>query len=217
MVYCPTIHRWGECLAKFITIEGVEGAGKSTAINVVCDYFQQQRIDYCLTREPGGTPIAESIREVLLATSTEQLCAQTELLLMFASRVQNIENVIKPALSSGQWVISDRFTDASFAYQGGGREIAWDRIKTLQSWVQDGLQPDMTLLLDLPVEIGLERIAQRGNKDRIEQEDVEFFKRVRDAYHRCAEEDPKRYRIIDARQTEQQVAADICQLLASLH
>ncbi len=203
-------------MSKFITLEGVEGAGKSTAIGVICEFLKKNNMDYVLTREPGGTEIADAIREVLLKQYSEDMCAETELLLMFASRAQHIRRVIKPALAEGKWVVSDRFTDASFAYQGGGRKIPRADIESLQRLVQGNLQPDRTFLLDLPVEIGLERIAARGEKDRIEREEVDFFQRVRQAYHDCVNLDPERYRVIDASQSEQCVAEDIRHQLSIL-
>jgi dTMP kinase len=203
-------------MSKFITLEGVEGAGKSTAIGVICNFLKKNNVDYVLTREPGGTEIADAIRDVLLKHYSEDMCAQTELLLMFASRAQHIQRVIKPALARGQWVVSDRFTDASFAYQGGGRQIPRADIESMQHLVQADLLPDRTFLLDLPVEIGLERIASRGEKDRIEREEIDFFERVRQAYHDCVSLDPKRYRVIDASQSEQGVAEDIHKQLAAL-
>ncbi len=202
--------------AQFISIEGVEGAGKSTAVKVICQYLRDNNIDYYLTREPGGTEIAEDIRKILLNPYEETVCAETELLLMFATRKQNIEHVIKPTLASGKWLVSDRFTDASFAYQGGGRQIDVAHINYLTQWIQGNIKPDMTLLLDLPVELGLKRIEARGDKDRIEREGVEFFHRVRQAYLDCASREPERYRIIDASLTEQEVATQIQHALSSL-
>ncbi|MDF1796333.1 MAG: dTMP kinase [Coxiellaceae bacterium] len=201
---------------KFISIEGVEGAGKSTAVKVICNYLDNKSIDYHLTREPGGTEIAEAIRKILLTPFDEKMCAETELLLMFATRKQNIEHVIKPTLAAGKWLVSDRFTDASFAYQGGGRKIDFSHLDYLTQWIQGDVKPDMTILLDLPVELGLKRIEARGEKDRIEQEGVEFFYRVRDAYLQCAAREPERYRIVDASQSEAEVAADLQRVLDSL-
>ncbi len=182
----------------FISIEGVEGVGKTTAIQFLQKHFDRAGIPCVLTREPGGTPIAEDIREVLLKNYHETMCADTELLLMFAGRAQNIAEVILPALERGKCVISDRFTDASFAYQGGGRGIALKHITNLAKWVQGDLQPDLTLLLDAPVALGFERLQSRGAKDRIESEGIEFFERVRAQYLEQAKTDPKRFRVIDA-------------------
>ncbi|HYF97789.1 MAG TPA: dTMP kinase [Coxiellaceae bacterium] len=183
---------------KFISLEGVEGMGKSTALSFIEKELRHHNISFIRTREPGGTPVAEQIRHILLAQHEETLCANTELLLMFAARVQNIEHVIKPALAQGQWVISDRYTDASFAYQGGGRGVPVEKIVQLAQWIQADVVPDLTLLLDAPVDIGLERIKARKEKDRIESEDVEFFIRVRSAYLELAHKNPQRYRVIAA-------------------
>jgi dTMP kinase len=194
---------------KFISIEGIEGVGKSTAVKVLTQYLETNGIEYVLTREPGGTPIAEKIRDVLLANHKEPLCDDTEVLLMFAGRAQNIAQVIKPALKKGLWVISDRFTDASFAYQGGGRQIPIEHIEELASWVQGDLRPDITFLLDAPVAVGLSRMNSRGAKDRIEQEGHEFFERVRDMYLQCAKKAPERFRIIDAARSIVEVSESI--------
>jgi dTMP kinase len=202
--------------AKFISLEGVEGVGKSTALRFIEDELNQSGILFTRTREPGGTPIAEQIRGILLAKHTESLCPMTELLLMFAARVQNIEQVIKPALAAGQWVISDRFTDASFAYQGGGRGIPEAKIASLAQWVQGDVEPHLTLLLDAPLSVGLERLARRTEKDRIELENQEFFRRVREVYLELAQKNPHRYRIINAELPLPQVQAQIRQALTEL-
>ncbi len=202
--------------AKFISFEGVEGVGKSTALKFLEEKLRERGIVYTLTREPGGTPIAESIRQVLLNKQEEVLCPETELLLMFASRVQNIEHVIKPALARNEWVITDRYTDASFAYQGGGRGIPDYKISTLANWVQGGLEPDLTLLLDAPVDVGLKRLSQRKEKDRIEEEDIEFFKRVRNTYLQLANQYPNRYRIIQAHLSLAEVQQQILKALESV-
>ncbi len=186
--------------AKFITIEGIEGLGKSTITEYLQVLLAQQNIDFVLTREPGGTLIAEEIRQVLLTHHEEKMSSDTELLLMFAGRAQNIAQVILPALKRGQWVLSDRFTDASYAYQGGGRGISTQRIRQLEQWVQGDLQPDLTLLLDAPVEVGLQRLQSRGAKDRIELEGIAFFERTRAMYLQQAKKDPQRFCIIDAAQ-----------------
>jgi len=200
----------------FITLEGSEGVGKSTALSSVKNYFLQKKIDFVVTREPGGTPLGESIRELLLHRKDEMLLPETELLLMFAARMQNIAHVIKPALAAGKVVISDRFTDASFAYQGGGRGVSIEKIETLAAWVQQDLQPDLTLLLDAPVDIGLSRIAKRGEKDRIEDEKQDFFERVREAYLKRAAAYPDRFLIIDATQPLESVQSSIHQALGRL-
>lgn len=185
---------------KFITIEGIEGAGKSTAMEFVRDTLIAAGNQVITTREPGGTSIAENIRHVLLqSTSSEIMRPETELLLMFAGRAQHLATCIEPALKSGSWVVSDRFVDASYAYQGGGRGIDEQYIAYLDRWLVDQYYPNLTLLLDLPPDLGLARAAARSpHKDRIEQEKVDFFARVRQAYLTRAEQDPKRIKIINA-------------------
>lgn len=182
----------------FITLEGPEGAGKSTNRDYLAGHLRDQGLDVLLTREPGGTPLAERIRELLLAPSDEKMDADTELLLVFAARAQHLAEVIRPALARGAVVLCDRFTDATYAYQGGGRGLSVERIATLEHFVQGGLQPDLTLLFDLPVEVGLSRAAARGRLDRFEQEGQAFFEAVRQAYLQRAKADPQRYRLIDA-------------------
>jgi|TARA_B110000902_G_scaffold264291_1_gene345399 dTMP kinase len=182
----------------FLTVEGGEGAGKTTNIKTICDFLSANNIDYIVTREPGGTDLAEQIRELLLAPREESVAVKTELLLMFAARAQHLENKILPALTAGQWVVCDRFTDATFAYQGGGREMGMELISQLETIVQEDLQPDCTFLLDLPIEIGMQRASLRGDLDRFEQEKLSFFKRVRATYLMRAEQDVNRFKIIDA-------------------
>lgn len=184
--------------AKFISIEGVEGAGKTTALKFIDDWMHAKHIEYVKTREPGGTPIAESIRAVLLDKREEMMSPDTELLLMFAGRAQNISQVILPALRRGQWVVSDRFTDASFAYQGAGRGVPLKHIVDLAEWVQGDLKPDLTLLLDVPASVGISRVVSRGARDRIESEGMDFFVRVRDMYLKLAKEHPERFYVIDS-------------------
>ena len=167
---------------RFITVEGTEGVGKSTNIDFLCRLLKEQGIEIVLTREPGGTPLAEELRELLLSPREERVSQDTELLLMFAARAQHIENVIRPALERGAWVVSDRFTDATFAYQGGGRGVDIQSIELLEKLVQHDLHPDLTLLLDLDVEVGLKRASARSAPDRFEQEKLEFFGKVRSAY-----------------------------------
>ena len=183
--------------SKFITIEGSEGSGKSTNIRFVQDYLSSKNIDYVSTREPGGTPIAEKIRDLLLDKSNTSLCDDAELLLMFAARAQHLNELILPALDAGKWVISDRFTDASYAYQGGGRGLSWEKIAQLEQWVQGALRPDATILLDIPVDIGMDRVRERGETDRFEQEQLSFFNRIRESYLRLAKENPERFHIVD--------------------
>ena len=184
--------------AKFITIEGTEGAGKSTNLDFVCRYLRERGIAYCVTREPGGTPVAEKIRDILLAEHTEPIVPLSELLLIFAARAQHIERVIQPALARGEWVISDRFTDATYAYQGAGRELGVARVELLEDFVQQSLRPDLTIFLDVPLATGMARIAGRGELDRFEKEPGSFFERVRTAYLNRIAQYPSRYAHIDA-------------------
>jgi len=184
----------------FITLEGPEGAGKSTNREYLAARLREQGVDVVMTREPGGTPLAERIRELLLAPSEERMAVDTELLLMFAARAQHLAEVIRPALARGAVVLCDRFTDATYAYQGGGRGLSVERIAILESFVQGELRPDLTLVFDLPVEIGLARAAARGRLDRFEQEGQAFFEAVRQAYLQRAGQQPQRYRLLDAAQ-----------------
>lgn len=183
---------------KFITIDGVEGAGKSTQIDLICSYLHQKGIEVVRTREPGGTAVGEKIRSVLLDVENQEMHSDTELLLMFSSRNELIQNKIIPALNEGFWVVSDRFTDASFAYQGGGRMLNLDRIDKLADWVLGDFKPDLTLFLDVSVEVGMERIESRAAKDRIELEERAFFERVRSVFVSRSEAFPDRIKLIDA-------------------
>ena len=194
---------------KFITLEGGEGAGKSTVLHAVRDLLTQRSLDVVVTREPGGTPAGEAIRHVLLDPALRGMCAETELLLMFASRAQLVRETIQPALAAGRWVLADRFTDASFAYQGGGRGQPLARIVELENWAAVGLMPDLTLLLDVPVAEGLKRANGRGAADRIEMENAEFFERVRAAYRERAAAQPQRFRLIDASRPLAEVLAQV--------
>ena len=193
--------------------------GKSTNIDFLCHLLHARGIDIVLTREPGGTPLAEELRELLLSPREERVSQDTELLLMFAARAQHIENVIRPALARGAWVISDRFTDATFAYQGGGRGVDEEHIRLLETLVQHGLHPDLTLLLDLDVEVGLMRASARSTPDRFEQEKVDFFSKVRQAYLQRAANEPERFAIIDASvalpDVQQQIASAVSQYLGN--
>lgn len=181
--------------AKFITLEGIDGAGKSTHIAWFAEVLRLRGIKVLLTREPGGTPLGEKLREVLLS---QPMHAETEAMLMFAARLEHVETVIKPALQQGTWVISDRFSDASFAYQGGGRGVATDKLEQLENWVHGDLQPDLTLLFDLPVEIARQRLFNNATPDRFEQEKSNFFERVRLAYLTRCKQYPQRFILIDA-------------------
>lgn len=199
---------------KFITLEGGEGAGKSTQMDYVEASLKKAGKTVHVTREPGGTEISEAIRELLLDQRQTAMSDDTELLLMFAARAQHIAELIQPALEKGEWVLCDRFTDATYAYQGGGRGIAMERIAMLEEWVQGNLRPDLTLLLDLPVELGLSRAGERGELDRFEREKLDFFERVREAYLDLAARHPERYRVVDASQAIPQVKAQIDAFLA---
>ncbi|HQR02512.1 MAG: dTMP kinase [Proteobacteria bacterium] len=188
---------------RFITLEGIDGAGKSTHHVWLAEYLRTCGHQVVITREPGGTPLGEKLRSLLLADSMH---LETEALLMFAARREHIAEVIEPALTRGDWVVSDRFTDASFAYQGGGRGLTWERLMQLEHWVQGELQPDITFLFDLDVTVARMRLQKTGQApDRFEQEQQEFFERVRKAYHRRAEEWPHRFCKIDAAMTVPQI------------
>ncbi len=197
----------------FLTLEGVEGVGKSTNIEFMTQYLEQRGIDYVLTREPGGTQLAEKIRELLLDVHEEHMSELTELLLVFAARAQHIEKLIEPALASGKWVLCDRFTDATFAYQGAGRGLSIENITQLQSMVQKSLRPDLTIILDLDPAIGMERANRRGELDRFEQEQQSFFLLARQAYLDIAAAEPERCRVIDASKPLAQVKSDLIDCL----
>ena len=185
---------------RFITLDGIDGAGKSTNLAVMKAWFEKHKLPVLFTREPGGTPAGEALREILLNPAT-QVSLRTETLLMFAARQQHLETVILPALKNGTHVVSDRFTDATFAYQGGGRGVPLQDIATLEHWVQGNFRPDLTLLLDVPLEVSMARINQTREKDRFEQEEAEFFNRVREVYLQRANEQPERYAVIDSSQS----------------
>lgn len=194
---------------KFITIEGIEGTGKSTNLDFVTGLIERHGFEVLRTREPGGTPMAENIRQLLLDHGQEPVPPIAELLLFFASRSLHLENTIKPALDAGKWVLCDRFTDASRAYQGAGRGLGEDRVEHLADWVLNGLEPDLTLLLDAPADIGMQRAAARGDGDRMDNEERAFYQRVREAYLRLAEAHPTRIAVIDASQPLATVQAEI--------
>ena len=201
---------------KFISLEGGEGAGKSTLLAGLREYVEQHGIKLVQTREPGGTSLGEAVRGIVLDPARSELAAETELLLMFASRAQLVREVIEPALNAGQWVLCDRFADASYAYQGGGRGQPVERIAELERWACDGVKPDLTLLLDLPVAIGRARAAGRGDADRIEIEADTFFERVRAGYRERAAAEPGRFRVIDASQSPAAVLQQATLALAAL-
>lgn len=198
---------------KFITFEGLDGAGKSTHISATVDLLRRKGLTVVATREPGGTPIAEKIRALLLS---EPMDLATETLLMFAARQSHLTEVIRPALSAGTWVVCDRFTDATYAYQGGGRGVAPQRIEALESWVQEGLQPDLTLLFDLPYEVAQQRIGGERVLDRFETEAADFHRRVRAAYQTRAAQMPERFAVLDATQTAETIWQQIEGLLGVL-
>ena len=189
---------------QFITVEGIEGAGKSSLVGALTEDLQARGLPLLVTREPGGTEIAERIRAILLAKGEEAMVADTELLLLSAARAQHLHQVILPALAEGTWVVSDRFTDATFAYQGGGRAVPHTRIAALDEWVTQGFSPNLTFLLDLPVTTAFSRIADRPH-DRIEQMGSDFFERVRAAYLARADLLPSRFVVIDATQPMERV------------
>jgi len=201
---------------KFITIEGTEGVGKSTNLEFVRSYLEQKGIDIFVTREPGGTPLAEELREVLLEKRSESFDPTAELLTVFAARAQHLNTRIKPALEQGRWVLSDRFTDATFAYQGFGRELGVEIIEQLENLVQQDLRPDLTLLLDIDVHVGLQRARARAELDRFESEQIEFFERVRRGYHYRVAQRPEHYAVVDASQTLVDVQKDLAVVLDKL-
>ena len=201
---------------KFITLEGGEGVGKTTNLHFIKDYIEEHNISAVVTREPGGTPLAEKIRQLLLDNDSEAVSETTELLLIFAARAQHIKHVIEPALAQGSWVICDRFTDATYAYQGGGRNMRNSTIESLENWVQGTLRPDLTILLDAPVEIGLERARQRSAFDRFESEKTNFFEQVRRAYLLQLELNPQRIKLIKANQPLIDVQKSLIDLIQPL-
>jgi dTMP kinase len=201
---------------RFITLEGGEGAGKSTNLEYIRERLQDAGIVVKITREPGGTPLGEGVRSLLLDPGNTAMHADTELLLMFAARAQHLHELVLPALARGEWVLCDRFTDATYAYQGGGRGLDMQRIAQLESWVQAGFQPYRTLLFDLPVAIGLQRAGKRGVLDRFEQEQTAFFERVRAAYLARAKAFPHRFRVVDAGRKLGEVQAQLVLLIDEL-
>jgi dTMP kinase len=200
----------------FITMEGGEGVGKSTNIQFVAEQLRARGIRLLQTREPGGTPLAEEIRQLLLNPRSEAVAPTAELLMVFAARAQHLAEVIEPALQRGEWVLCDRFTDATYAYQGGGRQLSQATIAQLEQLVHGHLQPDLTLLLDVSVDVGMARASQRGDLDRFEQEQTEFFQRVRDSYLARANANPQRFCVIDAGQSLADVQRDLAAALNDL-
>ena len=200
-------------MSKFITFEGMDGAGKSTHLDWFADTLRHRGLDVVVTREPGGTPLGDQLREILLNYAMRP---GTEAMLMFAARLEHIELVIKPALRAGKWVVSDRFSDASFAYQGGGRGVEWDKLRQLEQWVHPDLQPDLTLFFDVPVEIARQRLENNASLDRFEQEQADFFERVRSGYHKRISENPRRFAVIDAGLTVQLVKQTLEEIIKSI-
>lgn len=201
----------------FLTIEGIEGVGKSTAVKFIQEYLTQAKVAFVVTREPGGTVIAEQIRQLLLKPNPDEVMVpDAELLLMFASRAQHIATVIEPALLAGKWVVSDRFVDASYAYQGGGRGFNLSQIQILAKLFVKNCYPNATILLDAPPAVGMARAKRRSSQDRIEQEQIDFFERVRSTYLALAQEEPERFRVIDATQPLAKVQTDIKMVLDNL-
>ena len=204
-------------VGKFISIEGVEGAGKSTQVSFIQDYLTSLGKIVVVTREPGGTELSEKIRHLLLEPSSNSMANDTELLLMFASRAEHVSQVINPALHRGDWVLCDRFLDATYAYQGGGRGIQRQRIQQIADWTLRGLIPDLTLLFDLPVELGLERVIERKEgMDRFEQEKIDFFQKIRKSYLKSAKADPNRIKILDASLSIIKIQEQLTQLIKPL-
>jgi len=199
---------------RFVTVDGGEGAGKTTQMGFMREYLERRGCRVVVTREPGGTSLGEEIRALLLGHRDGGMTLAAETLLMFAARAEHLERVIRPALAAGYWVLCDRFTDATYAYQGGGRGLPLERIAVLEEWVQGTLRPDLTLLLDLPVAMGLARAGKRGMADRFEREDVDFFEWVRAMYLERAAHEPDRYRVVDASQSIKAVRAEVETMLA---
>ena len=193
----------------FLTLEGIEGSGKSTQLNFIVDYLRGQGKEVVSTREPGGTLVSEKIRDILLDNHLPSIHTDTELMLMFAARVEHIKAVIEPALNSGKWVVCDRFYDATYAYQGYGREIELNRIDALKEFSIGELTPDLTLLLDVSLDVSMQRVASRGNQDRFENEKVDFYKKVRDGYLAIAKNNPSRVCTVDSARSIEQVQAAI--------
>ena len=198
---------------KLITLEGIDGAGKSTHIGAIADFLRGHGKDLVVTREPGGTPLGEKLRTLLLS---QPMHIETEALLMFAARREHIAQVIAPALAAGRWVLSDRFTDATYAYQGAGRGMAAERIAALERWVQDGLQPDLTIVFDAPVEVALARRLAKAQADRFEREDRGFFERVRAGYLERAAAEPRRLRVVDGSKPLAEVKKEIEAIISTL-
>lgn len=199
--------------AKFITLEGMDGAGKSTHIPSIIEMLKARGREVVSTREPGGTPLGERLRELLLH---EAMHAETETLLMFAARREHIANVIAPALQRGAYVLSDRFTDATFAYQSGAKGVSANKVEILEQWVQEDLQPDITLLFDVPVEVSIARLAGARSPDKFERESADFFTRIRNAYLERAHKNPQRFRVIDGSKSLEEVSKAVKDIVATI-
>ncbi len=202
-----------EAVGRLITVEGLEGVGKTTNLQFIADWLTAQGVPFKMTREPGGTPVAEEIRQLLLSPREEAVDPWCELLLIFAARAQHLNSYIRPLLAAGTWVLCDRFTDATYAYQGAGRGLPAEDIATLEQMIQGSLRPDCTFLLDAPAEVGLKRARARGDLDRFEQERRSFFDRARQVYLDRAKASPQRYAVMDAAQPLAQVQTDITRAL----
>lgn len=198
-------------MSRFITFEGVDGAGKSTHLSWFADALRSLGLDVIVTREPGGTPLGEQLREMVL---NQPMSLGAEAMLMFASRIEHVEKVIRPALDAGKWVISDRFSDASFAYQGSGRGMDWERLKELERWVD--IKPDLTLFFDVSIEVARQRLSNNATLDRFEKEEGDFFERVRSGYHRRVREEPRRFKVIDAAKTLDEVKHQLEEIIKAL-
>lgn len=199
----------GLARGRFVTFEGIEGAGKSTQLERLTARLRAGGLEVVVTREPGGTPLGERLRDLLLDPDVGAMAAETELLLIFAARAEHLRRVIEPALARGAWVLCDRFTDASFAYQGAGRRLGAHKVAVLENWLQGDLRPSLVLLFDVPAQVGLERALARGKRDRMENEDLDFFERARGAYLARARAEPQRYRVIDGTQGLEAVGHEV--------
>lgn len=198
---------------KLITLEGIEGVGKSSNLRFIAQFLEKNGKDILVTREPGGTPLAEDLRNILLAEYQEKTQPETELLILYAGRFQHVECVIKPAMQEGKWVVCDRFNDATFAYQGAGRKISLEKIHALDKWALGSFAPSLTIILDAPVEVAMKRIQTHRQLDRFEKEQSDFFERIRQAYLARAINHPERYRVVDASQTLSNVQDSISLIL----
>lgn len=205
----------GVVTGKFITLEGIEGVGKSTHLEYVASWLRERGHAVVVTREPGGTPIAERIRSVILEESRDELPALAELLLLFAARAAHLETLIRPALSRGEWVVCDRFIDATYAYQGAGRGLSTDIIAELAAIVQQGLRPDLTILLDIPLAMSLQRRVARDQRDRFEREHDAFFARVQKGYREIAAREPERVRTVASDRPIAEVKAAIAEIMTN--